>query len=113
MAKKGRRRSYSRRRRRGGGGRSKGLFGTGLPKAGDMVQAAFGAEKLGGFDALGALTDPTDMTAGTRLTNAYQAVRAKVANVNALVDTVIGLTIINVGLKVSRKVGGKWVRKWL
>ena len=78
-----------------------------------MVQAAFGAEKLGGFDALGALTDPTDQTASTRLTNAYVAVRNKISNVNALVDTVIGLSIINVGLKVGRKVGGKWVRKWL
>lgn len=95
-----------------GGGRSKGLFGTGLPKVGDMVQGAYGAEQLGGFDALAALTNP-DIAVKDRLNSAYVAVRSKITAVGPIVNTILGLTIINVGLKVSRKVGGKWVRKWL
>lgn len=93
-------------------GRSKGLFGTGLPKVGDMVQGAYACDQLGAFTAMAHLQD-SSMTGPQRLTAAYTTMRDRITSVTPIVQTVIGLSIIKVGVKFCRKLGGKWVRAWL
>lgn len=94
--------------------KSKGLFGLGIPKLGDIIQTAYVADRFGAFAALDTLTNATstdDMN--TRLKNAGDAVIGRVTSVGNIITTIITGAILRVGIKMARKIGGKYARDWL
>ncbi len=94
--------------------KAKGLFGLGLPRVGDMIQGGFYANQFGAFTALDTLTNAASSDSmEVRLAKAGNIVIAKVTSVGNIIGTIITGVVLNVGLKMARKLGGRYTRGWL